>query len=1061
MKHTARKLLSLLMAFAMICSMIPAALAEGDETDPTTPEAPTYSIKVTPASATATVGVAVPLSAIVTSNSTDGDTSAQTVTWSADNGATLSATTGTSTTVIAKKAGTVTVTASLEGNSGVSATATITFKEAADVPVTGIKLNYETLEMRIGETRQLTATVEPENATNKTVKWSQDNGSVATVDDDGLVTAVSAGEAKISAKVGDILVYCTVNVSATGTIKIDQSDLTLGAGSTRTLTATVSQDAPEGSTVAWSSSDTSVASVDTKTGEVKALKTGKATITATLKDASGNSIASASITVTVQSGLTITPSSTKLSIGKSVELKAEVSVPGAFAEDVVWTSSNDTIAYIYAGDSVGASTTVYASAVGKATITATLKYNGETYTATCAIDVDSSISASASVYSSNGGYSLSDVDDKGGYSVEDQIAEAIETLTNNRASLEYVTFSSVSVSGKGQLDAKVGTKYGANESVSNYSNWLSDVVFTPSTNFTGEVSFGFTAVSTSGGTYPGTITFTVEASVGTDIIYTATLGQNVTLNVDDFEAFWDEFTNGRGSLDSVRIKSVSAGTVGGTLCYGHTASEKKHTSAVNQEFYVNPMRTNQKDLADLTFVPTGTNNKYKSGTVTISFTATGTTRTNSSAVSSTNGTITILYTNGNVDIINYPVTDGYAVLDADDFDEVYRQATGKNTKNPSYTIKLLDLPTYGTLYSNYSVNKRTGVVSGTEITSKNLNSLSFTRTTIEKVAYVPGKSANDTVHYAVYSGGTLLYIGTIEFGGSSAVTVTYSCTSNGVTFSAVNFYSGNATMMTATYLVFGTPSSGTLYTDTAAKTRATTSTKFAYYATTGYQNLNNATYKPVAGYSGLVEIPFTAYNASGAKVATGTVQITVTATTTVTFSDVKSNAWYYTYVTNLASAGIVAGYENGTFRPDNSVTYAEALKLIMMAAGYSDLSVSGGGSTWATGFLTRAQADGLVTGTVNLDAAITRDAFVTIACKALKIQASTAASPFKDSTNGYATALYNTYANGERIIAGSLDNGVIRFRPTSSISRGEVSKIIYLMYSYNGTANNSSRPGWL
>lgn len=1060
MKHTARKLLSLLMAFAMICSMIPAALAEGDETDPA-PEVPIYHIQVTPASATATVGVAVQLNAIVTSYSTDGDTSAQTVTWSADNGATLSATTGTSTTVTAEKAGTVTVTASLEGNSGVSATATITFKEAADVPVESIEISPKTVTMKVSDTVQLTATVKPENATNKTVTWASEKSTVAKVDDNGLVTAVGPGEANITATVGDKRVSCKVTVSATGTIKIDQSDLTLGVGSTRTLTATVSQDAPEGSTVAWSSSDTSVASVDTKTGEVKALKTGKATITATLKDASGNSIASASITVTVQSGLTITPSSTKLSIGKSVELKAEVSVPGAFAEDVVWTSSNDTIAYIYAGDSVGASTTVYASAVGKATITATLKYNGETYTATCAIEVDSSITASATVYSSNGGYSLSDVDDKGGYSVEDQIAEAIETLTNNRASLEYVTFSSVSVSGKGQLDAKVGTKYGANESVSNYSNWLSDVVFTPSTNFTGEVSFGFTAVSTSGGTYPGTITFTVEASVGTDIIYTATLGQNVTLNVDDFEAFWDEFTNGRGSLDSVRIKSVSAGTVGGTLCYGHTASEKKHTSAVNQEFYVNPMRTNQKDLADLTFVPTGTNNKYKSGTVTISFTATGTTRTNSSAVSSTNGTITILYTNGNVDIINYPVTDGYAVLDADDFDEVYRQATGKNTKNPSYTIKLLDLPTYGTLYSNYSVNKRTGVVSGTEITSKNLSSLSFTRTTIEKVAYVPGKSANDTVHYAVYSGGTLLYIGTIEFGGSSAVTVTYSCTSNGVTFSAVNFYSGNATMMTATYLVFGTPSSGTLYTDTAAKTRATTSTKFAYYATTGYQNLNNATYKPVAGYSGLVEIPFTAYNASGAKVATGTVQITVTATTTVTFSDVKSNAWYYTYVTNLASAGIVAGYENGTFRPDNSVTYAEALKLIMMAAGYSDLSVSGGGSTWATGFLTRAQADGLITGTVNLDAAITRDAFVTIACKALKIQASTAASPFKDSTNGYATALYNTYANGERIIAGSLDNGVIRFRPTSSISRGEVSKIIYLMYSYNGTANNSSRPGWL
>ena len=79
--------------------------------------------------------------------------------------------------------------------------------------VTSIELNKETLELAVGETGQLTATVSPDNATDKTVEWSSDNTDAATVDANGLVTAVAMGTATITAKAGDKSATCEVTVT--------------------------------------------------------------------------------------------------------------------------------------------------------------------------------------------------------------------------------------------------------------------------------------------------------------------------------------------------------------------------------------------------------------------------------------------------------------------------------------------------------------------------------------------------------------------------------------------------------------------------------------------------------------------------------------------------------------------------------------------------------------------------------------------------------------------------------------------------------------------------------
>ena len=172
----------------------------------------------------------------------------------------------------------------------------------------------------------------------------------------------------------------------------------------------------------------------------------------------------------------------------------------------------------------------------------------------------------------------------------------------------------------------------------------------------------------------------------------------------------------------------------------------------------------------------------------------------------------------------------------------------------------------------------------------------------------------------------------------------------------------------------------------------------------------------------------------------------------ISFKDVANtdaNKWYYSELMQLASAGVIGGYEDGTFRPNGSVTYGEALKMIMMAAGYPAQTPTG--KHWASGFLARAQADGIMAaGTVDLDRIISRYAIADIAYRALKLPASTrTASPFSDmamtvTSAGAVLALYDA-----GIIQGTtIATGEVKFYGVNSITRAQLCMIIYRMNAY-------------
>ena len=155
------------------------------------------------------------------------------------------------------------------------------------IPVSGITLNYTTVELAVGETLRLVATVTPDNAADKTVTWSSSNASVVSVDENGNVTVLKYGRTvTITATAGDCTARCTVKVNKAIEVEgvaLSQTIANLFVGETLTLIAAVTPDNATNKTITWATSNNSVAAVDSN-GVITAIAEGTATITAKAGD---------------------------------------------------------------------------------------------------------------------------------------------------------------------------------------------------------------------------------------------------------------------------------------------------------------------------------------------------------------------------------------------------------------------------------------------------------------------------------------------------------------------------------------------------------------------------------------------------------------------------------------------------------------------------------------------------------------------------------------------------------------------------------------------------------
>jgi len=153
--------------------------------------------------------------------------------------------------------------------------------------VTSVSVSPTIADLYVGTAKYLSAIIVPANPVNKNVSWSSSDTSVATVDTTGLVTGVAVGSATITVTTQDgsftaTSIATVSNIPVTG-VKVSPTTASVNVGSTKQLTATISPYNAFDQNVSWSSSDTSVATVDT-TGLVTGVAVGSAVITVTTED---------------------------------------------------------------------------------------------------------------------------------------------------------------------------------------------------------------------------------------------------------------------------------------------------------------------------------------------------------------------------------------------------------------------------------------------------------------------------------------------------------------------------------------------------------------------------------------------------------------------------------------------------------------------------------------------------------------------------------------------------------------------------------------------------------
>ena len=178
-------------------------------------------------------------------------------------------------------------------------------QEPEEIRVSSISLTKSTLELTVGDQASLDATISPDNATNKKIRWSSSKESVATVTPEGIVEAVSVGTAFITAtsEASGVNAKCEITVkekviNVTG-IALNKTSLALSEGEEFTLVATVTPDNATNKEVSWTSDNEAVATVSAE-GVVKALRAGKTSITATTVDQ--GKTASCAVTVAEKMG---------------------------------------------------------------------------------------------------------------------------------------------------------------------------------------------------------------------------------------------------------------------------------------------------------------------------------------------------------------------------------------------------------------------------------------------------------------------------------------------------------------------------------------------------------------------------------------------------------------------------------------------------------------------------------------------------------------------------------------------------------------------------------------
>jgi uncharacterized protein YjdB len=281
----------------------------------------------------------VQLSAIIS----PANASNQEIIWSSSNLAVATVLNG---FITAIAPGSVNITVSSTDGSNIFEFVLVTVTAVPDIPVSNITLNQTSAILHPTNTLMLMATIMPSNATDKTVTWSS-NSTNATIDSSGVVTAVSAGKAviRVTTTSGNLVATCTLTIIVSvASVSISPITLTVNSGSTKQLTTTIVPYNATNKMVTWSSTNTSIATVNSL-GVVSGISAGSTSIRAQTVDGGFSATSAVTVTIGVQNIILHTRNISLLK-GATFQSTTTIAPSNATNKTVMWSSAISSIATV-------------------------------------------------------------------------------------------------------------------------------------------------------------------------------------------------------------------------------------------------------------------------------------------------------------------------------------------------------------------------------------------------------------------------------------------------------------------------------------------------------------------------------------------------------------------------------------------------------------------------------------------------------------------------------------------------------------------------------------------
>lgn len=316
----------------------------------------------------------------------------------------------------------------------------------------GIRLETEQARVRKGGRLTLSAVAQPEGKTDGRLVWSSSDGSVASVDEEGVVSGKSKGEAVITVTAvdGGYTAECRVRVYQPVTeLRMDNRSVTVDTGDDIQLTATILPYDADNKSIVWSSDNPDVADVNGK-GVVTGVKAGQTVIRATSEDEGISDFCVVTVNQPV-TGVSLSKSELSFSkIGDAEQLVASVQPADATNKELNWSSSDESVAIVSNGR-------VLCSGYGSAIVYVTTVDGG--YMASCVVKADDGltgidgVAADGSVSVDNGRLVLKGIPEGMRILVTDISGQVVCSLKGDGTAL-----TTLPDLGKGVFVVKIGNK---------------------------------------------------------------------------------------------------------------------------------------------------------------------------------------------------------------------------------------------------------------------------------------------------------------------------------------------------------------------------------------------------------------------------------------------------------------------------------------------------------------------------------------------------------------------------------------------------------------------------